>query len=207
MPITRALLPCAGLGSRMNMDYNKSKEMLLDAQGKPLIQHHLDLCTKYELSPLVITRAEKVDLIDHCLSQKVNVLLIQPKGEWMDTLLASTKMWENDNILLLPDTRFSPDSIIGDVKNSLALGNLSVLALHQVDDVSKWGSVKNYTIVEKKSSIDKGWAWGIMGFKKSEGIRLLEGMRKKGVPISLKDSGFVYLDSFKDVTRTGILEC
>ncbi len=202
----KCIIPCAGYGTRMNMSSNESKEMLLDSTGKPLIQYSLDICKKYGLDPLIITRAEKETLVSHCLDQGADVLTIKPQGEWMDTILASSAMWENDNIVLLPDTRFSPEKIVGDVKNSLDLGALSVLALHKVDDVSKWGSVEHYRVVEKTNVVDKGWAWGIMGFKKAEGMRLLEGMRKKGFPMFLNNASFLFLDSFKDVTRTGKIE-
>ncbi len=134
------IIPCAGYGTRMNMPIGQSKELLLDKAGNHLIEFYLNHCPHFNITPLVITRKEKTDLIAYCESNHIETLIIEPKGEWNDTVLASSLLWDEDNILVLPDTRFnSPRTAISDIKKGLELGNQAVIGLHKVDDVSKWG--------------------------------------------------------------------
>lgn len=204
----RLILPCAGLGTRMSMKLNRSKELLINpATGKPLIQYWIDLAHTRRLDPLVITRKEKKDLIKYCKDNKIECQIIKPHGEWPNTVLASNEHWSENNILALPDTVME-DSITAlyEIKNQLKLGSQAVLALHFVDDVSKWGSVSNYEITEKSKLETDGWAWGLIGFKREYGNFLFKALNKKNVPYKLKDTSFVYIDSFKDLTRTGKIE-
>lgn len=196
-----AIIPAAGFGTRMGMRPDQSKELLpLGAGGGPLIQDILWQCEIYNLNPLVITRKEKKDLIEYCEKPNVHVHIIRPKGEWYDTVLASKRYWEEDNILILPDTRFSPATAIYDIEKSLELGSKAVFALHKVSDGSKWGTIKDYSLFEKYPNSTNAWAWGVIGFKKDYGEELFNSMREKK-PLKLKDSSFLILDDFQDVTR------
>ncbi len=201
----RAILPCAGYGSRMKMQPNQSKEMLLDSKGKPIIEYHLDLCYKYNITPLVITRAEKKDLIQYCTDKSVETLIIEPQREMPFTVLRSWEKWEEDNILLLPDTRFEPTYIIEKVMNDLDLGAELSIALHQVDDPQNWGIVHNYKLIEKpKHLFGTHEAFGIIGFKRSTGISFFDSLNLQR-SAKLTNTSFQYLDSFRDITRTGII--
>ncbi len=208
MKFFRAIIPCVGFGKRMGMLPNQSKEMLIDPKtGQPLIQYHLDLCKKYQLQPLVITRKEKADLNQYLQKNNIPFMIIEPHGEWMHSVLASQGMWDEYNILLLPDTRFEPDNILQEIKNSLELGTRLVFGVHKVYDPNKWGIINNYFITEKprQSLTGEQYAWGVIGFHIEHGQQLFESM-KESKPYKLYNAGFHYFDSFKDITRTGKLE-
>lgn len=206
----RMIIPCAGFGTRMSMNPNQSKELLL-YQGKPLIENALQLAQIFNIKPLVITRIEKQDLIQYCAENDIETQIIDVRGEWADTILQSKPWWEEDNILVLPDTVFDPaHDTIYDILEGLELGNNAVIALHDVKDVSQWGYVTNYTITEKPQFITRGIvsgnAWGVIGFKKTYGEELFSAMTKRNNALQLKNVGFTYLEGFRDLTRTGKIE-
>lgn len=202
----RMILPAAGFGTRAKMKKNQSKELLINpSTKKPLIQYHLDIAQQYMLDPLVITRKEKKDLISFCKKNKIDYQVITPEGEWSNTVLMSQNYWHEYNILALPDTVYEPHFAVWNIKKGLELGSQSVIAFHHVDDVSKWGSISNYKLYEKRDLEDGGYAWGLIGFKKDYGRKLFEAMAKKGEPFTLKDTSFTYLEWFEDLTRKGKL--
>lgn len=206
-PKIKAIIPCAGFGKRMNMLPDESKELIINPNNnRPLIDYAFSLCNLYDLEPLVITREEKKDLIEYCANLNIETQIIEPVGEWPDTILESMHNWNKDNILILPDTVLSPVSVIEDIKTGLKLGNNAVIALHDVKDVSKWGSVKDYNIIEKSSNTNEGKAWGLIGFKDYYGYELFSAMSTRNKNFKLDNTGFVYLNEFKDITRTGKIE-
>lgn len=197
----RAIIPAAGFGKRMNMNPNESKEMLPDGLGH-IIDYSLNLCDEYGLTPLIITRKEKVDLYDYIFNETQHELMtIVPYGEWPDTILTSQDKWHDHNILILPDTRFRPTNVIQLIKNDLENGAMASIALHSVDNASKWCIVQDYDIIEKPQSKANGWAMGLIGFHKNEGYRLFKSLTTRGRPYRLIDTSFQYLDSFQDITR------
>lgn len=201
----KAILPCCGYGSRMNMQLDQSKEMLPDSNGNPLIKYHLDICFKYGLEPLIITRAEKTDLIKY-VETFCDVLIIEPKREWPYTILKSWEKWEEDNVLLLPDTRFEPHDIINNIKRDLELGADISIALHSVMDANKWCIVNDYQLHEKSNGFHgQQYAFGVIGFKKRAGIHLFSELNINK-EANLYNASFQYLDSFVDVTRNGTVE-
>lgn len=198
----RAIIPCAGFGTRMNMKPDESKEMIRCSDGQPMITYALDLCDRYDLDPLIITRLEKKDLISF-LKDDYPILTIKPKGEWMDTVLASKNHWYTDNLLILPDTRFEPTSVINEIRNDLKLGCNYSLALHRVDDPHKWCVVNNYTLFEKNPDFESKtgmFAFGLVGFKKEHGETLFSNL-SLSKKCHLDDASFRYLDRFEDITR------
>lgn len=202
----RAIIPSAGLGTRMGMRPDQSKEMLLDNTGRPIIHYSLALCAKYNLTPLVILRKEKTDLIDYCKEQNIETFIIEPKREWPETILASEAHWEQYNIMILPDTRFSDDKVIQYMKNDLENGCQSSIALHRVEDSSKWCVINRHEIIEKPNYNEKAWAMGLLAFNDFEGEDLFGALSKRNNYYELFRSNYQYLDSFKDITRTGIVE-
>ncbi len=208
MSNTLCIIPAAGLGTRMGMKPNESKEMLIDpCTHEPIIKWGLDLCRKHHIEPLVVTRKEKVDLIDYLAQQGVNTLIIEPSGEWPDTVLASQHLWKENNILLLPDTRFSPENSLKWVEESLILNKGSVFALHKVEDMSKWGGVSASGYTEKPANNTPGYAWGLIGFQDKFGVRIFKDM---SIPNKLNfhvaSNNFLFLDKFVDLTRSGKIE-
>lgn len=203
----KAILPCAGYGLRMGMETNQSKELLIDpTTNKPMLDYHLDLCTLYNLKPLVITRAEKTDLIEYCKNKEVETLIIEAKREWPFTVLNSWTKWDPHNILLLPDTKFSPHSIISDMRNDLYLGAEVSLGLHSVQNPDKWCIVQNYTLFEKPQHFfGFQHAFGLIAFTRNAGFRLFDGLNNDKIT-KLTNTSFQYLETFKDITRTGIVD-
>lgn len=220
---TLCILPCAGLGTRMNMKPNESKEMLPDPKtDKPLIDYSLDLCKKYDLQPLIITRKEKTDLIEYIdkrnNSENISLLtLSEINGEWPETILRSEPFWNENNILMLPDTRFEPDTIIESIKNKLNEHTLFVkpryvFGMHIVDVEIPWGLVENIQYMASTSVTEKPIkrfrAWGVIGFKKNHGELLFQSQKQKNQQFCEHTPYVVEytFDSFKDITRSGKLE-
>lgn len=210
MKKTLVLIPCAGYGKRMKMKPNKSKELLIDpSTKKPLIEWHLNICKKYKLDPLIITRAEKKDLIKYCKKKKVKCLVIKPKGEWTNTLLASKKEWRANNLILLPDSKFSPEKSLQICEENLREYDFkSVFGIHKVKDMQNWGCIEGRMLCEKPTTVSEdnnAFAWGLFGFKKEYGELLLNQMAKKEW-FYLKRFGTTWLSEFKDLTRSGKVE-
>lgn len=200
----RLILPCAGYGTRMNTPINKSKELLLK-DGRPLIQYSLDLAIACRLDPLVVTRAEKTDLIEYCRLWNIETQIIEVEGEWANTVLKSAPNWAENNILVLPDTVFSPPiTTTQQISAGLWLGNNAVFALHEVQDPHKWGIVADYKLYEKPVLGHPAYAWGLIGFKAEYGKKLFANSGKGSV-FPLENCGFTYLDYFQDLTRTGTI--
>lgn len=204
----KAVILCCGYGTRMGMKSNESKEMLLDKTGYPIIYHSFILCNIYKLNPLVITRKEKTDLIDYCKEHNVETLIIDPKGEWPETILASAPMWESSNILILPDTRFESTRVIEYMKNDIDELNCDYsVAVHKIDESSKWCVTNGAYIVEKPVENNYDWAMGLIAWDIYNGKKLFTQLSERNKYFVFDGNvGFHYLDNFKDVTRTGKLE-
>lgn len=198
----KCIIPAAGFGTRMGMKIDESKELLIDPEtNAPIIQYSLDLCNKYNLEPVVVTRAEKRDLIDYCDRQHVLTQIIVPEGEWMNTVLMSSNYWDRDNILILPDTRFNPTDVILEMKKDLELGARTSIALHKVPDADKWCIVRSYTLMEKpKCYPGEQYAFGLIAFTKAEGRAIFTELKDSKVALPY-NSSFRYLENFKDITR------
>lgn len=198
----RAIIPCAGLGTRMGMATNQSKELLPDNRFgySHIIDYALEQCKRFDLDPLIITRAEKQDLINYCITNKIEYIIYEPKTgeEWNNTVLASQDHWDQYNLLFLPDVRFNSVYCIDDIRRGLELCNNAVMALHEVTDPFKWGIVTDYGLYEKPTIKNcKMWAWGLIGFQYSYGQKLFSNVKS----LELENVGFTYLKSFEDITR------
>lgn len=202
----RAIIPACGFGTRMNMDVNKSKEMESDGYG-PLIRWTLEQCSLNNIEPLVLVRKEKKDLIGYLEQNKVKYIVMRPGKEWAETVYNSREHWSQWNILILPDTRWSPKTALGDIKNALWFGIDIVFAVHRVEDTSKWGEISWMCYNEKPASNFEGYAWGLIGFNKNSGKDLFKNMQRKNRNNHHKRlTNFIFLDEFKDLTRTGKIE-
>lgn len=215
------IIPAAGFGTRMGMKPNQSKELLPDpVNNEPIIEWHLEKLGKRDVH--IITRAEKQDLIDYIFEKglSTSIQIIEPKGEWASTVLESQKVWNEDNILVLPDTRWTlnegtlPEDIYPMIEKELETHDL-VFAVHKVDDCRLWGKIqldpftkKPLATVEKEDIAFKleGLAWGLIGFKSKVGAELFQAYTEKGkwfrFPKNWKVK-IIELESFKDITRTG----
>lgn len=208
---TLAIIPAAGFGTRMNMSPIDAKELLIDpVNNRPVIDWTLELCKNNKIKTVVITRNQKDTFINYIVDKSDSLFILDKvEGEWPDTILKIEIMWENHNIVLLPDTRFSPcNRTIYNIKNGLESGYDLVIAYHKVNDLSKWGALNNNYLEEKPQHLSglAGDAWGVIGFNKNIGNNLFTAMSQK-IPFQLPENTLLLeLDWFKDITRTGTLE-
>jgi dTDP-glucose pyrophosphorylase len=214
--MVKAIIPCAGYGTRMGMKLNESKETLIDpVTHKYLIDYSLDLCHKYKIEPIVISRLEKEDLNGYLRDKEVeHIVLKTPGKEWAETVLKSRGLWGDKNILILPDTRFDEKAIprMLDLLHEYDL----VAAIHEIPamDCDKWGIINRKEIWEKPAVINKNIkahmkAWGLLGFTPKVGEFIFPSLNK-GNWVELERMAiapsFVHLDKFIDITRSGTLE-
>lgn len=203
--MVKVILPCAGLGTRVGMRHDQSKE-LCEYNGKPLIQFALDICSKYGYVPHVITRKEKLDLIQFCQDRKITVqILDEPGREWADTVLKSQPYWADVNLFILPDTVWDNPEIVQELVNNIKLGNNAAFGILDVENQSKWSTINNYTVTEKPRVHGAGIAWGCFAFKKVYGFNLFFRLSQKDYPFKLKRCSFHSLKNFYDVTRKGTI--
>lgn len=198
------IIPAAGYGTRMLMSPGQAKEMLPDSTGKPIINYSLHIAEDLHINPLVITRKDKDQLINHLQGLMTRILIIEPEGEWPNTILKSKHLWKKRNILILPDTRFIPISVIQPMIDSLQKHAVSA-AIHDVGDVSLWGAVKKtktgLKMCEKPHKKSKGQAWGLLGWRLEEGEALFQHFSTRNVWKIFENSVSFKLDEFKDITR------
>lgn len=205
----RVIIPCAGYGTRMGMEPDKSKELLIDpSRNKPLIDYSLELCKGHGYDPFVITRREKTDLIDYLDENSVEYMFSTGNGEWMDSVLQTESYWGEHNLLVFPDTKFSTIEVIREMEMDMKIGSLASIALHKVKEPNKWCIVDNYWLMEKPMinphSPQTYWAFGLIMFHKSYGIKLFHSLSEDKY-LRLENTSFKYLDIFVDLTRTGKL--
>lgn len=202
----RVIIPAAGFGRRVGSP--NSKEMLLGAEGRPLIEKALNYCRKYSWSPLVVTRAEKTDLKKYLLSNEVETLIVEPTREWPETVLRSQESWFDWNLLFLPDVDFSPQDLLGRIWQGISDSPCDfAAATFQVDNPRIWGCIEKteqgFCIAEKPQV--GGQAWGFLFFRKALGQELFEKLLESNKDHEWKElqaeARFYPLSSFEDLTR------
>ncbi len=226
---TLVIVPAAGFGRRVGSPI--AKEMLrvkvaaLGARGvsksltEPMIAHCLDLAKTMNLAAHVIVRPEKKALVRYlkkrAQTQELSVQIVGVTREWPDTLLLSRPFWRAKNIVCLPDTRFRPLQIFKVIDQRLRRTPL-VWATFKAKDLKCWGAVdlKHKTHAEKPTSWVAGArGWGLFGFQKRYGVRVLESLLKSTMNsrqsqgdgsewrhLSISQAG-VELDQFQDLAR------
>jgi hypothetical protein len=208
--IPRVLIPAAGFGKRAG--FPESKEMLpRRCTGRPLIEQPILLALNRGWKPLVITRKEKRTLTAFVKAFKdCEILEVTETEEWPDSLLKSRDIWSDSNIVILPDTEFSPLEIIDEMNSKLREGAESVFSVFEVSDASPWGMIakrgNEYFLCEKpKVFSSHQLAWGLFGFKKNAGEHLLKMMLESTLDHqwkALKTSPMLLnLSGFSDLTR------
>lgn len=222
------IVPAAGYGIRVGRPL--AKEMLPHPKtGNPLIVTSLEVAKNFNYSYHLITREEKTNLIAfvkaYCEKHSIPLTIqeISPKGEWPQTVLSSSDFWHEKNILILPDSEFSPLNSVLRIEDSLN-SNEIVLATFKVDDPKNWGCVRNiseatFEICEKpqepsldsiqinisKSEEEQFLAWGLIGFKNEIGKELFQNLEDSNKSHLWKRLNFkckkVTLDLYIDLTR------
>lgn len=209
----KLIIPAAGFGTRVGSP--EAKEIMISSKtGEPLIDFILKAAAERQWEIHVITRKEKKSLIDH-LKNYENVFLqfVEPTKEWPHTILLSEEFWNERNILVLPDTFFSPLEILDDLAESLCCYQIATAVIEK-DHYATWGvvntGVKTYEVIEKPTQkFSPGHhyrAWGLLGFQKDIGRDLFTAHLEStfnhqaiSLPVKVKH---LPLFHFEDLTRT-----
>ena len=218
------ILPCAGMGTRVKPFFAGPKELMPSVvTGQPLIQFWLELGQKLNLPIHIITRSEKLALIEFVEQWKLNhhnwpitiQILDSLIGEWPSTVLQSKPFWHEQNILGLPDTYFAPLSTLEELVSQMKQKLIDVgILYHQLDELESprdWGMVefKERNVVRWCEKPVEAWktnfAWGILSFSRKVGQTLLEELEastQKHHAFEVSQSiYFTSLSLFKDLTR------
>lgn len=216
------LIPAAGFGKRVGAPH--AKELFPDPEtGRPQIDFALELAEKNGASAHVITRREKTQLIEYLNDvwrSRVPLTLqfVDPTSEWPQTLLLSKNHWHQNNVVLLPDTKFEPVQAVSQLLTSLESGkDCSFLTFTpEGEDFSTWGTVDasntselhgmEKPLAHHLGSFEDPRAWGVFGFRKLHGETLLRELLKSTldrVPYKIPSIsvGYFALKSFKDLAR------
>jgi dTDP-glucose pyrophosphorylase len=200
-----AIIPCAGFGTRMKMLPHQAKELLLDDEGNVTIDWSLNICKKYNIEPVVVTRPEKKEFNDFL--DKRNIKYVFDEGKSIGTSLLKTKeYWSDYNIMLLPDTRFEYDNkFFINIFKAMKAGNDSMFALFNVTDYHNWGIICENTFYEKPkrefTENDDAFAWGVIGFRKKYGEILFNSYNLTSAPLKLSNPGYLFIENFRDISR------
>jgi len=201
------IIPAAGLGTRVGSP--PAKELLSHPkEDGSFLEVALKKASTHNLTPLVISRVDKIVLNDWLFKNQIPHILVTKTSEWVETVLLSKNYWREKNLLLLPDTEFSPEMIIQEMISELDSCSL-IFATFEVDNISLWGSVKNEGnknyISEKNKTPQKGRAWGLISFTKIAGDifwPLYLKSQEKGdwveMPVDFSEKSIGY---FADLTR------
>lgn len=208
------LIPAAGFGKRVGSPI--SKEMLLDpAGGAPLIDWSIRLAVQNHLQPVVITRKEKTNLIEHLAHRwpEAKIYLVEASREWPHSLALSESLWSDVNLMILPDTRFESQNLVSQLLADCRSGTDVSFATFEVSDFKTWGVVNikasPFRICEKPlelfSQTQDLRAWGLFAFRKSCGAELLNGLLKSNLSHEWSEHffrvQFHQLEYFRDITR------
>lgn len=209
----KIIIPAAGFGTRVGSP--EAKEVMVSSKtGEALIDFILKEASVRQWEVHVITRKEKTSLIEHLKNfPNVFIQFVEPTKEWPHTILQSEKFWNEKNILVLPDTYFSPVHILDDMAETLCCYQI-VTATIERENYSTWGVVntklKTYEVIEKpQHSFPREHsyrAWGILGFQKDIGVELFVAHLESTFhhqPINIATRAkHLPIDHFEDLTRT-----
>lgn len=209
--VGRAIIPCAGKGTRMGSPEG-GKELLPDPNtGEPLIYYSLRVARQHSLQPVCIVSPDKTELmfVIKRFSPDSIIVVQQPKEgtEWPHSVLFSEKHWHNDvNLLILPDTRFN-SQVIRPWNDGY-----THFYTHKTDEPEKFGIVKwningGLDTAEKPTGLTGShYHWGLIKFNKTVGKQLFTCYSNRNKWTTIKPSVMIPLWKFVDITRTGKLE-
>lgn len=212
---TSLIVPCAGFGTRVGSP--PAKELLPHPHSlQPLIDTSLDIAENNNWPLILITRPEKKILIDYVQAQqkkrelKINWVLVKPTKEWPESILVSQNFWDENNLLVLPDTEWQPQAAEQKIVQQLENYEVSY-GLFNTEDLTTWGAVQisdnDIKVCEKpKKKLADFYPWGLIAFKKSVGQILFEALLQSTMDHEIKTLPLkaqkYFLNSFTDLTRS-----
>ncbi len=204
---SRVIIPAAGLGTRVGSP--AAKELLQHPYySMSFMEKALERVDRAGASALVISRDDKKVLNDWLMEREVPHIQIKKTPEWVQTIWASRDYWGKKNLLLLPDTEFSPEHVMSEIFSDLDTYQVS-FGVFSVENLSLWGGVKregeDIYIAEKLANAESGLAWGLIGFQGESGESfwknyLIAQSSKNWVKITQTVS-MHRLEKFEDLTR------
>lgn len=209
------LLPCAGFGRRVGSPL--IKEMLpIGLNSRPLIDFSLNVAIQYQFDVHLITRSEKRTLVEYAKqflsgsSVRFTFQDIDPSKEWPDTLLKSVKYWHEENLVVLPDTQWTPLESVQEVADQLKVVD-ATYGTFEAADFKTWGFVSaglsSLKICEKpQTPLSSDFkAWGLMAFRGNAGESILRAHLESTITHEIQtlplSSLAINLKSFRDLTR------
>jgi hypothetical protein len=206
------IIPAAGFGRRVGSP--PAKELLLRASTKrPYIDAPIEWSRERNWEVLVITRRDKQILIEYLsrVYPHVSIHCIESSPDWQSTVLQARSHWLDNNLILLPDTEFSPLEALDQIAEQLFDFDV-VAGVHRVSDPEHWGHMRVlsdnvFEVAEKPNGLlsENSIAWGLLGFRKSHGESLLSAQwmsqRERKVVAVQGQLGLTPLKDFKDLLR------
>jgi glucose-1-phosphate thymidylyltransferase len=213
------VIPAAGHATRLQ-PLDSSKEVL-PVRGRPVLEYVAERmrvggCTRLR----VVTRAEKVDLIDLCRRLDAEVVLAQPAtvGE---SLAAGLHDLDGDDVVLIgfPDTIWEPvdgyrrllAGLTAGCEVALGLFGAPSADLSRSDVVVVDTSMRVLGIEVKPRTPASRWIWGCAAAR----VRVLDGLERADWPGTHFDGlcragvdvrGYVLSDEWLDIGTKGALE-
>lgn len=210
------LIPCAGFGNRVGRP--PAKELLIDPETqRPMIERSLKEAHRLGFRAHIITRKEKTSLVDTVENIAQNLHLnyslqfVEPTQEWPDTLMQSYPFWEDQNLVLLPDTQWTANLASEILIQNLSEADISY-GVFNPPSLTTWGCVKvenesQFSLCEKPTSpnLSEFSAWGLMAFRRDTGLLALNAHLKSTFDHQIHTLNarmkVFKLDNFKDLTR------
>ena len=194
------IIPAAGFGTRVGSP--PAKELLPHPHYPHLnfLEKAIERANFINAIPLVVTRTDKEVLNLWLEERQIPHLQVTQTSEWVESVRLTEMFWKKRNLLLLPDTDFSPESILEDlIEYEIGAG------VFQVEDLRLWGGIEQNRISEKLSAGGPGLAWGVLSFSQEKGKffwDLYEKAQKTqnwvSLPVNIE---MLKLNWFKDLTR------
>lgn len=217
------ILPCAGIGSRLNLPY--SKELHRISFNLSLIDITLNLCKdneKYIHEIIIITVPQKKDLINYIKNRWSNKFKIKfcyfnnNYFEWAGSVLSAKRFFKDKNMVLLPDTIISTgkvnffETMIKYLENNDVV--FAIKGEKRVSKIKNLGAlyVKNNKVLRfcdkpQKNISDYNSYWCSFGFTKKNSEKLLylmmKSIRKEKVSLEseLINASYFYIKDYLDL--------
>ncbi|MBU0692643.1 NTP transferase domain-containing protein [bacterium] len=137
----KAIIPVAGVGSRLRPHTFTLPKVLLNVAGKPILGHILDHLVESGVTSLSLIVGPMGDLIERYVRENYDIpsefiLQAQPKGLGHAVSLGLTKE-DKEVLVILGDTVFDLD-----LKNVLKNARTSCIGVKEVEDPRRFGVVE-----------------------------------------------------------------
>ena len=137
----RAIIPVAGVGSRLRPHTYTLPKVLLNVAGKPILGHILDTLVEEGITSVTFIVGYMGDLVEQYVSEQYDLeanFVVQEAREGLGHAiwLAREDLWDEPVPIILGDTIFDVD--LGPVLSS----DVSALGVRYVDDPRRFGVVE-----------------------------------------------------------------